>query len=260
MKLLSLAIGFVLIFSGCTSQGGLADRDIEVFFVADSPRSLLLYSEVRLLEVPPQDQASWVVSQLVSGAIQPLDPDYVNLWDQSHALNELSIAGNTATVDLALGKLNVGSEAEQRAIDQIVWTLGALEPSVEVVRFLVNGVTVESFAGHVDTSAEFGRVMDDEVLSPVQVVSPHEGAELGSSVTISGTACVFEANVTWGLFQGGALVAEGFATAEAACPERSGWNVKLSGLEPGNYLFKAQELSAEDGSVLAEDTKFFVVN
>jgi hypothetical protein len=259
MKLLNCAIGFVFLLSGCTTQGGAVERDVEVFFVADTPRGLLLYSEVRLLDIPSPDQASWVIAKLVSGGIQPLDPDYVNLWNQSHALNELSISGTVATIDLALGTLNVGSEAEQRAIDQIVWTLSAIEPQVEIVRFLVDGVSVESFAGHVDTAAEFGRALGYEVLSPVQIVSPREGAELGSSVTISGTACVFEATVTWGLYEGEALVAEGFATAEAACPERSGWSVALSGLEPGNYLFRAQELSAEDGGVLAEDTKFFVV-
>ena len=93
--------------------------------------------------------------------------------------------------------LNVGAEGEQRAIDQIVWTLIEFAPEVKSVAFTVNGKTVESFAGHVDTTAAFERAIGYEVLNPIQISSINQGAELTSPVTISGQSCTFEANVVW---------------------------------------------------------------
>jgi hypothetical protein len=93
------------------------------------------------------------------------------------------------------------AEGEQRAIDQIVWTLTEFAPEVKSVAFTVNGKVVESFAGPVDTTAQFERAIDYEVLNPLQISSINQGAELTSPVTISGQACTFEANVVWKLLQ-----------------------------------------------------------
>jgi hypothetical protein len=156
--------------------------------------------------------------------------------------------------------LNVGAEAEQRAIDQIVWTLTALAPEVQSVAFTVNGESVESFAGHVDTTAQFERAVDYEVLNPIQISSFNEGAELTAPFTVSGEACTFEANVIWKLSQNGVVVKEGFTTATSGCPDRGDWSISFEDLEPGEYTIEALEYSAENGSLFAFDDKTFTIN
>jgi hypothetical protein len=259
MRLMVALAAVVLALSGCGNTADEAPVGVEVFFVGETSQGFRLFSEVREFDGSKVDLTTEVLSALISGELQPLDPDYVNLWDSSHALRGITVSGGTATVDIALGKLNVGAEGEQRAIDQIVWTLLEADPSLDALRFLVNGNQVESFAGHVDVTTEFRRAPSYEVLSPINITSLEEKAEVSSPVEISGQACTFEANVVWSLFDGATLVSEGFVTADSACPERSGWRVGLGELEPGTYLFRAQELSAKDNSVVAEDTKTFIV-
>lgn len=233
--------------------------EAEVYFVSDTTRGLRLFSEVRVLEVSGDQSTFSVLSDLISGELQPLDPDYSNLWDSSHALRSLSITGNIATLDLEYGALMVGGEGEQRAIDQLVWTLTGLEPSIDTLELLVAGEPVESLAGHVDATQRFQRAIDYEVLSPVQISSPQHNQAVDNPVVIVGQACTFEANVVWSLERDDTVVAEGFATAAIACPDRSAWELTLPDLEPGEYVFTAMDISAEDGSIVAKDSKSFIV-
>jgi hypothetical protein len=249
-----------LMVSGCQAIPEEPNTiEAEVYFVSDTSRGLRLFSEVRVLEVSGDQTAFSVLSDLVSGELQPLDPDYSNLWDSSHALKSLTISGSTATLDLDFGELMVGGEGEQRAIDQLVWTLTGLEPSIDTLEFLVAGEPMESLAGHVDATQGFQRAIHYEVLSPVQIVSPEDNQEVENPVVIVGQACTFEANVTWSLEKGGTLIAEGFATAAIACPDRSAWTITLPDLEPGDYVFTAMDISAEDGSIVAKDSKSFII-
>ena len=78
-------------------------------------------------------------------------------------------------------------------------------------------------------------------------------------VSISGSACTFEANVAWELSQSGDAVSSGATTAELACPDRSDWSIDLGELAPGNYVLTVSDFSAEDGSVIFQDTKAFTV-
>lgn len=264
MKKLTRFVLVLVVMGACsppTNEQALAEETkvFEAFFVTDTPRGFKLVSELREFKSTQGGFPTKVLSQLISGELQPLDPDYVNLWDNSNSLNQVVISGATATIDINLGKLNVGSEGEVRAIEQLVWTLTGVSPFLTTVRFLANGEVVESFAGHVDTTADFQRSPDYEVLNPLQIDSINDGTAVSNPITISGKACTFEANVVWELTQDTQIVSKGFTTAAAACPQRSAWSVTLEELSPGNYLFAAQEFSAEDGSLFAIDTKSFVV-
>lgn len=249
-------LSFVFLLSGC-SPVAQNPPSASFYFVADTPVGFRLFSEERDIEATAEDLATEAISQLVSGAIQPLDPDYVNLWDQSTSLNSLTVEGSEAVVDLDFGNLNVGAEAEARAIDQVVWTLTAILPEVESVRFLVNGEVVESLDGHLDASMSFSRGNDFDVLSNVQISSINQKAQLTSQVTIQGEACTFEANVAWVLYQGGNVINQGATLAEQACPVRSTWQIELGELEEGDYQLEVFETSAKDGSKIALDNKDF---
>lgn len=256
--------GFLLwlapLFGGCQATTVAPPTTlVEVFFVADTPQGFRLFSELREFDGPENTLSEVVMAQLVSGELQPLDPDYVNLWDSSHRLNSLRVAGSLATLDLDLGTLNVGAEAESRAIDQLVWTLTAINPELETVSLLVDGAPVDSLAGHVDATLPFIRGDTTQILSPVQISSPREGDVLRNPVVVEGQACTFEANVVWEVVSQGVVLERGATTALAACPERSAWSVTLSELDPGTYSVYAWEESAEDGSQAALDTRTFAV-
>jgi len=260
MKRVALLLLLSLLLTGCAKSEVTPEVGVNasVFFVADTPRGFKLFSEKR--EFPKSnDLALEIISQLVTGGLIPQDPDYVNLWNSQNSINSINTSHSIATIDLSTISLNVGAEAEQRAIDQIVWTYLELNSEVKGVHFTVNGKTVESFAGHVDTTGEFTRAPDYDVLNPLQISSISEGEELSNPIEISGEACTFEANVYWRLSQDGKLVRDGSTMAAVACPERSAWKVALGQLSAGSYRFEVIEYSAEDGSLFATDDKNFVI-
>lgn len=264
MKRIPLLVASLLLVTGCgqnpTEKVYEDGIPVNFYFVSDTPRGFKLFSETRNHMAREGDLNLQIVSDLVSGAVLPLDPQYVNLWGSGNSVNSVTVDQSIATVDLGKISLNVGADGEQRAIDQIVWTLTEFAPEITAVTFTVNGEKVESFAGHVDTTATFKRAIDYEVLNPIQIGSINQGAELTSPIKISGQACTFEANVVWELSQEGTVVQEGFTTASSGCPERGNWSITIKDLTPGNYTIAALEYSAEDGSLFAVDDKEFVVN
>ena len=262
MKRIALLIASLLLLTGCSQntpeklwEDGIP---VKLYFVADTPRGLKLFSEERSFSSFDEMNLQ-VISDLVSGTVTPLDPDYTNLWGGTNTVNSVSVNGSVATVDLGAISLSVGAEAEQRAIDQVVWTLTSLAPVVKSVAFTVNGKIVESFAGHVDATPQFVRAIDYEVHNPIQISSLNEGAEITAPFTVSGQACTFEANVVWNLLQGDTVVKEGFTTATSGCPDRGDWSISFDNLEAGQYTIQAVEYSAEDGSLFAKDDKKFAV-
>jgi len=194
------------------------------------------------------------LTALIEG--MPKDSDYVNLWPKETKINSVVIAGDKATIDLTLGKMNVGSEAESMAIAQLVWTATAADTKVKRVQLTVDGKIVESIAGHVDATKAFTRGLTYEVLAPVWITYPEEGATVhAQGFTLSGMASTFEANVAWKVFQNGKLVQQGSTTAAEAAPAWKPWSVSIPGLTPGKYMFIAMEYSPKDGSLVAQDTK-----
>jgi hypothetical protein len=264
MKRMALLLATTLLLTGCAQKSTEELQENEIpfkfYFVADTPRGFKLFSEMQNQVAREGVLNFQIVSDLVSGAVVPTDPQYVNLWGNGNSVNSVTVEESIATVDLGEISLNVGAEGERRAIDQIVWTLTELDSEITAVTFTVDGETVESFAGHVDTRATFERAIDYEVLNPIQISSINQGAEVTSPLTISGQACTFEANVVWKLSQDGKVLQEGFTTASSGCPERGKWSITIRDLAPGNYTIAALEYSAEDGSLFAVDDKDFVVN
>jgi len=228
-------------------------RALAQYWVADTARGFRLYREFVRLVVTP-DAITAALRALVSS--RPKDPDYTSLWPVGTKINSVAVSGNGATIDLTLGKMNVGSEGEMLAIAQLVWTATAADPSVTKVSLTVDGKKVESLAGHVDATKPFTRAPSYEVVAPVWITSPVEGDQKSAQgFTLSGLASTFEANVTWKVFQNGKLIKQGSTIASEAAPAWTPWSVAISGLAPGEYQFAAMEYSAKDGSLVAQDTK-----
>ena len=228
-----------------------------LYYFADTSQGLRLYREFhRVTEPLPTDLGLAALQRLVNSGEMPHDTDYSTAWATGSTVNSIKRAGNVAVVDISIGHLNVGAEGEQRAIDQLVWTLTATDKSVHSVKFTSGGKSIESFAGHVDATVAFKREPSYEVLATVWVNDP---GTVSTPVIITGSACTFEAAVPWDLLKDGKVVKSDATLAAQACPVRSAWKVSLGTLDPGTYVFRAKDVSAADGSLVAQDTKTFVV-
>ena len=249
--------------SVAVSQTPQVIQDYTFYFVGDTSRGLRLYEEVQKVDVAENqlgsDKGLNAITMLVTGQLPPFDGDHKNLWKSGTKVLALTREGDVATVDLSLGRFEVGAEAEQRAIDQIVWTLIANDPNIAGVKFTVNGVEAESLAGHVDATATFVQGFSYDVLASVGIYQL-DRSDVTSPVVITGMACTFEANVSWELLQDQQVIKSGATTAKAACPDRSAWKLELGELSPGKYTIRVFDLSAEDDSLVSEDNKDFTVN
>jgi hypothetical protein len=243
------------------SSGASADstnlKTVKLYFVADTGTSLRLFSELALVTEVVESPEISAVNALLSGAT-PKDPDYVNLWGSGVQINNLLIEGSLATIDLKTLNLEVGAEAEARAIEQVIWTFKAAVPELETFQFLINGEVVETLAGHVDVSKPIQIDEGFRSLATIDLDLDHN-QELKSPVVLTGLACTFEANAPWELTQNGELISSGAETAKGACPIRSEFSINLGELKLGTYEVKVWETSMEDGSLINEDTKTFTV-
>ena len=237
-------------------------EDYAFYFVSETAQGFRLVREVQQVSKIENelgdDKGLNSLVMLVNGQLPPFDGDHRTLWNNVSKVNGVTVVDGVATVDLSIGRISLGSESEQRAIDQIVWTLIENNPSITSVKFTVDGTVSESLAGHVNFTQEFVLAPSYEVLASVWI-DLLDRSDVASPVSISGSACTFEANVSWELTQSGEVVSTGATSAATACPDRSDWNIDLGELAPGNYVLKVSDLSAKDGSVIFEDTKAFTV-
>jgi len=276
-KMKKMLIIVTLLLAACSpsaeptsSPSTSAPNELEVvgYFVSDTPIGFRLFTESHSI-VPDdtygsalaEDEGLAAVDALLQGRLSPSDPDYTNLWGKSDLLS-FAATNQVITLDIATPNLNVGAEAEMRAIEQLMWTYAANSAGYDGQKFefLVNGEPVESFAGHVDLTAPIALPEAYESLSNVQLENPTEGASVESPVVFEGEACTFEANVAWKLFDAAGVVVESGSTiALEACPKRSPFEFELTIANPGTYEIRVMEYSMKDGSLLARDTKTFVV-
>jgi hypothetical protein len=237
-------------------------QDYAFYFTSETAQGFRLVREVHQVSKVENDlgddKGFNSLVMLVDGQLPPFDGDHRTLWNNGTKVNSVTTADGVATVDLTLGRISLGSESEQRAIDQIVWTLIENDPAISSVKFTVDGVPSESLAGHVDFAQAFAQAPGFDVLASVWI-DLLDRSDVSNPVSITGSACTFEANVAWELTQGGNEVSSGATTAELACPDRSNWKIELGDLESGNYVLTVSDFSAEDGSLIFEDTKAFTV-
>lgn len=234
-----------------TSAG--STKAMAQYWVADTSRGFRLYREFVQIDLTP-DAITAALRELVSQKLT--DSDYVSLWPLGTIINSVAVSGDTAIVDLTFPKLNLGSEAESLAIAQLVWTATAADTTVKKISLTVDGMKIESLAGHVDATNPFTRGLTYEVLAPIWITSPTENESVtAKGFTLTGMASTFEANVVWKVMKDGVLIKEGSTTAQEAAPAWKPWSVTIENLKPGVYQFFAMEYSAEDGSLVAQDSK-----
>jgi germination protein M len=168
----------------------------------------------------------------------------------------LDIAGGVATVDLSSQfAAGGGSLSMQARVAQVVHTLTQF-PTVESVRFELEGRPVTALGGEgIDLSKPLTR-KDVEALAPaVLVEAPTPGAEIASPLHASGTANTFEATFMAEIRDAdGKVLAKRFVTATSGSGERGTFDFTLpfrvADEQRGTLV--VYEISAEDGSRIHE--------
>jgi hypothetical protein len=238
-----------------------SEQALALYWVGDTARGPRLFREFHRVPVASGESGAIEAALTALFATTPDDPDYSSLWPSNSRLLGVEVSGATATIDISFPRPSWGAEAEQRAVDQLVWTATAAETAITGVRIEVDGSSVETLAGHVDLTVDLSRQASYEVLAPIWITSHSDGdvVQAGDSVVLEGVATTFEANVLYEVLKGSTVVQSGFTTAEEAAPARAPWSVTLAALAPGDYVLRAMEFSAQDGSLVVEDTKRITV-
>ena len=230
---------------------------IAVYYLMEVTRGPRLYREFHQLP-GSGDPAGDAVRAMLDTA--PDDPDYTSLWPAGVEVLGTSLDGDVLTVDLSSEALDgqAGSQAEELSLQQLVHTATAAQPEASAVRVMVHGQAVETLWGAVSLSEPVRRGPASETLGPVWILTPTEGGTLARGADFGGVATVFEATVSWQWLQGDTVVAEGFSTATEGAPGRGEWASPVD-VPAGDYVLKAFESSAEDGSETFVETKSVTV-
>lgn len=226
---------------------------VPVYYVVDvegvGPR---LYREFHRV-TRTGDMVMTALTEMFTG--QANDPDYRSLWPSStRVLAVTKGETSTITVNLSAWASNLGSGFEAAAVQQLVYTATAADPTVTGVRLTVNGRQPPS--GHLDLSAPQTRAPALETLAHVWVLAPEEGTTVSSPVVVRVYGTGFEGNVPLKVFRGGTEVASttvttmmgGFTTAQTTIT-----------LPAGSYELRAYNDNGRDATLQLWDTKAFTV-
>jgi germination protein M len=158
----------------------------------------------------------------------------------------LNIEDGLATVDLSSEfESGGGSLSMQMRLAQVVFTLTQF-PTVVAVAFHLDGEPVSVFSGEgIVLDGPVDREDYADLMPAILVESPAPGARISSPVSVSGTANVFEANVTVRVLNAaGKELARTFTTATCGTGCRGDFSTTLA--------FPAQAAGTE-GFVVVED-------
>lgn len=239
---------------------------VAAYYLGPTPGAPRLFREFRRVATDdPLDGALRVLQG------EPNDPDYRTPWPAG-SFRSATFDGTGA--DGAVG-IELGSDLTRRpatlsrqearlAVQQVVHTVQAAVQARASVDFYLEGRRVPTVYG-VRTPPGLRNAPALDVLSPMSITSPEEGATVSGRFTASGVGSSFEANVPWEIRRGGRAVKSGFTTAEGWMDKLYPWRtepIDVSGLEPGRYVFVAMTddpSGGEEGNGPTLDTRTIVV-
>lgn len=194
-------------------------------------------------------------------ALPPLDSDYTSPWPAGASVVEVRRSGEVASVVLSdeVARHRTDADTAALAAQQLVYTVTAADRTVHQVSLVLGGATATSLFGHDIGAGPLRRAPEVDVVSPVWIIDPYEGATVGRTFTVHGTANVFEATVSYVVKRGGTSVRQGATQASVGSGLRGTWSVELE-LPAGEYVVEAFESSAENGEPLFIDSKTITVS
>lgn len=241
---------------------------VPVYYVAETPAGPRLFREFHRLDKESVSAAQVRVALAEAVTDSALDPDYGSDWPEGTTVQGVTIDGTGADdvvwIDLAsdpaLHDRPAGmSEAQaEMAVEQLIFTAQAVLQQRQPVQLLIDGQRTDTVLG-VPTSEPLAQGDPMSVQGTVWIISPQEGDTVGTTFTVEGRGAFFEANVSWQLLQGGEVVQDGFATAEAGMT-LSPYSFEVTA-DPGDYVLRVYDadMSGGEGNGESEDTKAITV-
>jgi hypothetical protein len=160
-------------------------------------------------------------------------------------LLDLEIADGVARVDLTSEfESGGGSASMQMRLAQVVYTITQF-PTVKGVVFSLDGEPIDVLGGEgIIIDHPLSRRDYADLLPTILVTSPALGQEVGSPVLVTGSANVFEANVSVKILdRNGKVIAETFTTATCGTGCRGTYRVSVP----------YEVDSAQDGTIVVHD-------
>lgn len=242
-------------------------RAVPIYFVGDAAQGPRLYREFQKQNVCEYDGCLLMASARAAVAGNPIDPDYQAPWPAGAFVDSAKFDGDTIVINLKgdVHGLPSGMEsaAANLAVQQLIYSAQAgLNQGRVPVQLLIDGNHTDTVLG-VPAAEPLSAAADDlEVLAPVQISSPVNGATVKpGDLEVTGVAAAFEANVSWELLVGGdAVVDQGHATA-AECCTLSPYSFTIKNLQPGSYTLVVHDTDESgQGRPVNQDSKDIVVS
>ncbi|MHB1041540.1 MAG: Gmad2 immunoglobulin-like domain-containing protein [Eubacteriales bacterium] len=229
--------------------------DIAVYYIVYTPDNTYLVREVH--QVPKTTEvARAAMEELVSGV--PVTPGAARVLPPATRIRGITLRNGLATVDFSRDVLraNVGATGEALGIQSIVNTLTEF-PGIQKVSFLVEGKVDQQsrdWWGHVGLySQPFSRDLSRTYKPAIWVTTPVAGQKISSPLTITGSAMVFEAAVSYRVIdESGRVLAGGFTNASQGAPGRGDFSktFTLPLSSPGRGFVEVFWYSPKDGEEL----------
>jgi germination protein M len=198
---------------------------------------------VRRTHQPTQLVATAAINSLLDGPTTAESVmGYASAVPTGTKLLGIAIHNGVATVDLTSEfQDGAGSRSMQMRLGQIVYTLTQF-PTVQTVRFLLDGAPVNVFSSEgIVLDHPVGRNDYVNLLPAITVDKPAPDAPVTSPTTVSGTANVFEANVSVEILNANEeVVGKTFTTATCGTGCRGTYSVpvtfKVKKEQPGTIV------------------------
>ena len=188
------------------------------------------------------DQAKTAAAITAMLDVGAFDPDYSSGWPAAASLREVSIDGDTVTVDLSGAATNsVGAEAAQQAVQQLVWTATAASGK-SGVRLLLDGEPVSELWGHVSVDGVLKRAAPLGTIALAWLIDPQHGATVPTTFTVHVSGAPYESTMYLRVRQGDQTVSRTFVTLTDLW--RFGEAKTTMTLPPGTYTIEAYGESA----------------
>jgi hypothetical protein len=186
---------------------------------------------VRRAHPPTQQVATAAINSLLQGpTVAEHSAGLTSAVPPNTRLLGIGIRNGLATVDLTSEyQSGGGALSMQTRLGQVVYTLTQF-PTVQSVRFRLDGSPVNVFSSEgIVLDHPVGRSDYADLLPAIVVDKPATGDHVTSPVTVSGTANVFEANVTVEVLDSkGNAVGKTFTTASCGTGCRGTYSVEVT--------------------------------
>lgn len=234
------------------SPSPTAERQVNVYFIRDEK----IAAAHRLVPGSPRP-ATEAIQALLAGPTEAEQAAGMSTAiPEGTTLNGITIEGGLATVDLSGDfESGGGSFLMLARLAQVVYTLTQF-PTVEQVRFELDGQPVEVFSSEgIVLDQPVNRAAYEDLTPAILVETPAFGDTVSGPLQASGTANVFEATFQIEILDdAGNQLAHQVVTATSGSGMRGTFDVTIpfEVSEPGSGTVVAYELSAKDGSRINE--------